>query len=32
LRASGKLRELQIKWFGMELDTPAAGYLPQGAH
>ena len=31
LRASGKLRELQIKWFGAEMDTPSDGYLPQGA-
>ncbi len=31
LRASGKLRELQIKWFGAEMDTPSHGYLPQGA-
>lgn len=31
LRASGKLRELQLKWFGFEMDTPASGYLPAGA-
>ena len=31
LRASGRLRELQIKWFGAEMATPSAGYLPQGA-
>lgn len=31
LRSRGKLRELQIKWFGIELETPAAGYLPPGA-
>lgn len=28
---SGMARELQIKWFGFEMDMPAEGYLPEGA-
>jgi polar amino acid transport system substrate-binding protein len=32
LRTSGKLRELQLKWFGAEMETPADGYLPPGAY
>lgn len=31
LKDSGKLRELQMKWFGFEMQTPAEGYLPEGA-
>lgn len=31
LRVSGKLAELQKKWFGEALDLPASGYLPKGA-
>jgi len=32
LRDSGKLRELQLKWFGFAMDTPKDGYLPPGAY
>ncbi|MBZ0162879.1 MAG: transporter substrate-binding domain-containing protein [Notoacmeibacter sp.] len=28
---NGKLKELQMKWFGFEMETPASGYLPEGA-
>ena len=31
LRASGKLAELQKKWFGEPLDLPTKNYLPNGA-
>ena len=31
MRVSGKLAELQKKWFGEVLDLPASGYLPKGA-
>ena len=31
LRANGKLKELQLKWFGFEMNTPTTGYLPAGA-
>ncbi len=31
LKDSGKLKELQLKWFGFEMKTPAEGYLPPGA-
>lgn len=31
MRASGKLAELQKKWFGETLKLPTAGYLPKGA-
>lgn len=31
LRESGKLAELQKKWFGAPLDLPTTGYLPAGA-
>ena len=31
LRVSGKLAELQKKWFGEDLNLPASGYLPKGA-
>lgn len=31
LAASGKLEELQIKWFGTPLNLPTSGYLPAGA-
>jgi len=31
LAESGKLKELQMKWFGFEMETPAEGYLPEGA-
>lgn len=31
LKASGKLKELQLKWFGFEMNTPFEGYLPEGA-
>ena len=31
LRVSGKLAELQKKWFGEALNLPASGYLPKGA-
>ncbi|TPJ56636.1 transporter substrate-binding domain-containing protein [Mesorhizobium sp. B2-7-1] len=31
LKDSGKLKELQLKWFGFEMQTPDQGYLPTGA-
>jgi polar amino acid transport system substrate-binding protein len=31
LNDSGKLKELQMKWFGFQMDTPKQGYLPAGA-
>ncbi len=31
LQESGKLKELQMKWFGFEMATPSSGYLPEGA-
>jgi polar amino acid transport system substrate-binding protein len=31
LNDSGKLKELQMKWFGFEMKTPKDGYLPAGA-
>lgn len=31
MRASGKLAELQKKWFGEVLNLPTSGYLPKGA-
>ena len=31
LKDSGKLKELQMKWFGFEMQTPDQGYLPPGA-
>lgn len=31
LRDSGKLAELQKKWFGFTMDIPDSGYLPAGA-
>lgn len=31
MRVSGKLAELQKKWFGEVLDLPVSGYLPKGA-
>jgi polar amino acid transport system substrate-binding protein len=31
LKESGKLKELQLKWFGFEMNTPFEGYLPEGA-
>jgi len=31
LRDSGKLDELQIKWFGFTMEIPSEGYLPDGA-
>ncbi|WP_192255822.1 transporter substrate-binding domain-containing protein [Mesorhizobium caraganae] len=31
LADSGKLKELQMKWFGYEMELPAHGYLPEGA-
>ena len=31
LKDSGKLKELQLKWFGFEMKTPDQGYLPPGA-
>lgn len=31
LADSGQLRDLQMKWFGFEMATPASGYLPDGA-
>lgn len=31
LNDSGKLKELQMKWFGFRMDTPKQGYLPAGA-
>ncbi|MBZ9988657.1 transporter substrate-binding domain-containing protein [Mesorhizobium sp. BH1-1-5] len=31
LKDSGKLKELQLKWFGFEMQTPDQGYLPAGA-
>jgi polar amino acid transport system substrate-binding protein len=31
LNDGGKLKELQMKWFGFEMQTPKEGYLPAGA-
>ncbi len=31
MRASGKLAELQKKWFGQTLQLPTSGFLPEGA-
>jgi polar amino acid transport system substrate-binding protein len=31
LNDSGKLKELQMKWFGFAMQTPKDGYLPAGA-
>ena len=31
LRDSGKLDELQDKWFGFRMQIPDSGYLPDGA-
>jgi len=31
LRNSGRLREMQLKWFGFVMDTPQESYLPTGA-
>ena len=31
LADSGKLKEMQMKWFGFEMKTPSEGYLPPGA-
>ncbi|WP_296740745.1 transporter substrate-binding domain-containing protein [Mesorhizobium sp.] len=31
LKDSGKLKELQLKWFGFEMQTPEQNYLPPGA-
>ena len=31
MRDSGKLYELQDKWFGFRMDIPDKGYLPEGA-
>lgn len=31
LRDSGKLYDLQLKWFGMRMEIPDTGYLPPGA-
>ncbi|MBN9219109.1 MAG: transporter substrate-binding domain-containing protein [Mesorhizobium sp.] len=31
MKDSGKLKELQLKWFGFEMKTPDQGYLPPGA-
>jgi len=31
LRDSGKLGELQKKWFGFTMEIPSSGYLPEGA-
>ena len=31
LNDAGKLKELQMKWFGFEMQTPKEGYLPAGA-
>jgi polar amino acid transport system substrate-binding protein len=31
LRDSGKLRELQKKWFGFTMEVPDSGYLPPGS-
>lgn len=31
MRDSGKLYELQDKWFGFRMDIPDEGYLPEGA-
>jgi polar amino acid transport system substrate-binding protein len=31
LKDSGKLAELQKKWFGVTMDVPTSGYLPAGA-
>ena len=31
LNKSGKMGELQQKWFGFKMDTPDEGYLPEGA-
>ena len=31
LKESGRMKELQVKWFGFEMETPDEGYLPTGA-
>jgi polar amino acid transport system substrate-binding protein len=31
LKASGKMAELQQTWFGFQMETPDANYLPEGA-
>lgn len=31
MNESGELGELQEKWFGMKMDTPTSGYLPEGS-
>ena len=31
IRDSGKMKELQMKWFGFEMNIPSEGYLPEGA-
>ena len=31
LRDSGALRELQLKWFGFEMDASKSVFLPPGA-
>lgn len=31
LHNDGTLRNLQMKWFGFEMDLPTEGYLPEGA-
>jgi polar amino acid transport system substrate-binding protein len=30
LRDSGKLYELQDKWFGFRMEIPDSGYMPEG--
>jgi len=31
IRDSGKMKELQMKWFGFEMNIPSQGYLPAGS-
>jgi polar amino acid transport system substrate-binding protein len=31
IRDSGKMKELQMKWFGFEMNIPSEGYLPAGS-
>ena len=31
LADSGKLYEMQMKWVGLKTESPASGYLPEGA-
>ncbi|MGI9352545.1 MAG: transporter substrate-binding domain-containing protein [Rhizobiaceae bacterium] len=31
MRDSGKIAELQDKWFGFDMEIPSEGYLPEGA-